>query len=136
MRFTLLLRTLIGLALLSGACGGSGTPSAPSTTTSARSLTGVWRGSWQGAPIQGRFVFQTNITLTQNGENLSGSYTDQLQTGTLTGSIGTTSSRVTFTVAIPMNLMFAGDADAAGNTLTGVASGIGFSDRPWTLTRQ
>lgn len=107
---------------------------APSLTVNVKNLTATWRGPLRG----GTTTFNSVVPLTQNGNNLSGSYTDQTPgTGAVSGSIDPGTGSVTFTVTVPgiTPWTFTGTVDGDVNNLNGVANGSGFNSAPWTMSR-
>ena len=107
---------------------------AASTTITVRNLTATWTGPLTQAGIP---AFNTRVVLTQNGVNLSGTYTDQFPgTGSVVGTVAA-GGTVSFSVKIP-NIIpwsFSGTAAASLNTLNGVGNGSGFVNATWTLNR-
>jgi len=99
-------------------------------TVTVRSMAGTWRGSLS--------IFNATLSLGQSGSNFSGSYADQFGTGTLSGTVSTSSPRVRFTVTVPpfAPFTFTGDPGADANSVSGTVNGSGFVNTSWTLTRQ
>jgi hypothetical protein len=93
----------------------------------SRDLTGRWRGT-VGA--------DTIVTLTETGSTLSGTFDSISLKGTVSGSVSNT-GQVTMTVTVsgfqPFTLN--GQADDAGNTISGQVNGSGFQNTPFTLKR-
>jgi hypothetical protein len=80
-----------------------------------RSLAGTWRGTLAGA-------LGVTMTLTQNGAAVTGMYTDQAGSGTLTGSARAASPRVNLVIS-PSGFpaaSYAADPNADVSRLTGV----------------
>ena len=93
----------------------------------SRNLTGRWRGTI-GA--------DTIVTLTETGTNLAGTFDSINMKGTVSGSVSNT-GQVTFTITVPgfEPFTFSGQADDAGNTISGQVNGSGFSNYGCTLKR-
>jgi len=93
----------------------------------SRNLTGRWRGA-VGA--------DTIVTLTHTGSALSGTFDSISLKGTVSGSVGNT-GQVTFTVTVPgfQSFTLSGQADDAGNTISGQVNGSGFQNAAFTLKR-
>jgi hypothetical protein len=94
----------------------------------SRDLSGRWRGT-VGA--------DTIITLTETGGSaLSGTFDSVSLKGTVSGSVGNT-GQVTLTVTVPgfQPFTLSGQADAAGNTISGQVNGSGFQNASFTLRR-
>jgi ASPM-SPD-2-Hydin domain-containing protein len=93
----------------------------------SRDLTGRWRGA-VGA--------DTIITLTQTASSLSGTFDSVSLKGTVSGSVSNT-GQVTLTVTVPgfQPFTLTGQADAAGNTISGQVNGSGFQNEAFTLRR-
>ena len=93
----------------------------------SRDLTGRWRGTI-GA--------DTIITLTETGSTLAGTFDAIDMKGTVSGSVSNT-GLVTLTVTVPNFQPFTlnGQADDAGNTISGQVNGSGFQNTPFTLRR-
>jgi hypothetical protein len=93
----------------------------------SRDLTGRWRGM---------IGSDTIITLTETGTNLSGTFDSVNLKGNVSGSVSNT-GQVTLTVTVsgyqPFTL--SGQADDAGNTISGQADGSGFQNTPFTIKR-
>jgi hypothetical protein len=101
---------------------------APPPAVFSKNLTGTWRGT---------LTVDTVVYLTHNGTNLSGEYNAVNMKGSLSGTVSST-GHVTFTVTVSgyQPFTFDGNSDSAGNTITGVVNGSGFSNDTWTLKRQ
>ncbi len=93
----------------------------------SRNLTGRWRGT-VGA--------DTIVTLTQSASTLSGSFDSISLKGAVAGSLSNT-GQVTLTVTVPgfQSFTLTGQADDAGNTISGQVNGSGFQNDPFTLRR-
>jgi hypothetical protein len=93
----------------------------------SRNLTGRWRGA-VGA--------DTIVTLTQTGSILSGTFDSISLKGSVSGSVSNT-GQVTFTVTVPgfNSFTLSGQADDAGNTISGQVNGSGFQNDAFTLKR-
>jgi PKD repeat protein len=100
-----------------------------SVQVTVASLAGTWQGLLAG-------FWQTTVTLTQSGTQLSGSYRDQLDSGSVTGRVSAPRN-ATFTVSIPgiVPWTFEGALNNEGNRLDGRANGSGFFNDDWNLTR-
>jgi hypothetical protein len=92
-----------------------------------KDLTGEWRGT---------IGFDTIVTMTETSGNLSGTFNALGLKGTVTGSV-TNTGQVTLTVNVPgyQPYTFTGQADDAGNTISGQANGSGFVNAPAVLHR-
>jgi hypothetical protein len=90
-------------------------------------LTGRWRG------IVGA---DTIITLTQTGSSLSGTFDSINLKGSVSGSVSN-KGVVTMTVTVPNFQPFTltGQADDAGNSISGQVNGSGFQNTPFTVNR-
>jgi hypothetical protein len=96
-------------------------------------------GTWRGTLLAPSGNLNTVVTLTQTGASLSGGYADQLPgTGSVSGSVKSSTPIVTFTVSIPgvTPFTFTGSPSGDINSLSGQGNGSGLSNSPWTLTRQ
>ena len=93
----------------------------------SKDLTGEWRGT---------IGFDTIMTMTETSGNLSGTFNALGLKGTVTGSV-TNTGQVTLTVNVPgyQPYTFTGQADDAGNTISGQANGSGFVNAPAVLHR-
>ena len=93
----------------------------------SRNLTGRWRGTIGADSI---------ITLTQTGSTLSGAFDAIDRKGTVSGSVSNT-GQVVLTVTIPGFQPFTlnGQADDAGNAISGQVNGSGFQNSAFTLRR-
>jgi hypothetical protein len=92
-----------------------------------KDLTGEWRGT---------IGFDTIMTMTETSGSLSGEFDALGLKGTVTGSVNNT-GQVTLTVNVPgyQPYTFTGQADDAGNTISGQANGSGFNNAPAVLHR-
>jgi hypothetical protein len=110
----------------------SGTNTLPLTATGvaaySKNLSGTWRG-----PL----IVDTVVLLTQAGTTLSGEYDAVNFKGAVSGSVSNT-GQVTFTVTNSgfQAFTFMGQADDAGNTISGQVNGSGFNNQAWILKRQ
>ena len=93
----------------------------------SRDLTGRWRG------IVGA---DTIITLTETGSALSGTFDSISLKGSVSGSVSNKGA-VTMTVTVPgfQSFTLTGQADDAGNTISGQVNGSGFQNAPFTVSR-
>jgi len=93
----------------------------------SRDLTGRWRGT-VGA--------DTIITLTQSASTLSGTFDSISLKGSVSGSVSNT-GQVALTVTVQgfQSFTLNGQADDAGNTISGQVNGSGFQNDPFTLRR-
>jgi hypothetical protein len=93
----------------------------------SRNLTGRWRGK-VGA--------DTIVTLTQSASTLSGTFDSISLKGSVSGTLSNT-GQVTLTVTVPgfQSFTLTGQADDAGNTISGQVNGSGFQNAPFTLNR-
>jgi hypothetical protein len=93
----------------------------------SKDLTGEWRGT---------IGFDTIITFTETSGNLSGVFNAINLKGTVTGTVSNT-GQVTFTVNVPgfQPFTFTGQADDAGNSMTGQVNGSGFVNSAASLKR-
>jgi len=93
----------------------------------SRNLTGRWRGMI-GA--------DTIVTLTHTGSTLSGTFDSISLKGSVSGSVGNR-GEVTMTVTVPgfQSFTLTGQADDAGNTISGQVNGSGFQNVAFTLRR-
>jgi len=93
----------------------------------SRDLTGRWRGTI-GA--------DTIVTLTQSGTTLSGTFDSVNLKGNVSGSVSNT-GQVNMTVTVPGFSSFTlnGQADDAGNVISGQVNGSGFQNAPFTIRR-
>ncbi|HEX6464148.1 MAG TPA: DUF1573 domain-containing protein [Vicinamibacterales bacterium] len=93
----------------------------------AKDLTGSWRGT---------IGFDTIVTLTETSGNLSGTFNGIGLKGTVSGSVSNTGA-VTLTVTVPgyQPYTFTGQADDAGNTMSGQVNGSGFTNAAAVLHR-
>ncbi len=109
----------------------SGTNTIPVIATAvagySRDLSGNWRGNI-GA--------DTIITLTESGSTLSGTFNSINLKGSVTGSVSNT-GQVTMTVTVPgfQPFTLTGQADAAGNSISGQVNGSGFQNVAFTVNR-
>jgi hypothetical protein len=93
----------------------------------SKDLTGRWRGTVGADSI---------ATLTETNSNLSGTFDSLNLKGTVTGTVSNT-GQVTFTVTVPgfQSFTFTGQADDAGNTMSGQVNGSGFNNAAVVLKR-
>jgi len=93
----------------------------------SRDLTGRWRGT-VGA--------DTIITLTETAGTLSGTFDSLNLKGSVSGSVSNTGA-VTMTVTVPgfQSFTLSGQADDAGNAISGQVNGSGFQNNAFTLNR-
>jgi len=93
----------------------------------SRDLTGTWRGTVGADAI---------IALTQSGTTLSGTFDSISLRGNVSGSVSST-GQVTLTVAVSGFASFTlnGQADDAGNVISGQVNGSGFQNAPFTIRR-
>ena len=86
------------------------------TSVTIRSMTGTWNAN----------VFGAVFTLTQTGSSVSGAYRDADGPGTVTGTVQSSSPRVTLTVnQAPFALFtFSGDPDTNINAINGSLEGV------------
>jgi PKD domain len=109
------------------------------TTVTIRSLTGNWRSD-AITSIAGTVAMA--FALTQSGSSIIGTFTQGAGTGPVSGSVRSTSPRVTFTVtpSLPAQAFppftFTGDPNADLNTITGTLNGSGFVNTPLAIVRQ
>lgn len=110
-----------------------------------KSLTGQWRGSLQACCLHGDdYVLDTVLNLTQSGTSLSGSYSDQFDSGSIRAgsfsSVNASTRRVDLAIDLPRPELFRSFNGGTPNTdvtvLTGTAAGPLFVLVPWNLTRQ
>ena len=78
----------------------------------------------------------TIITLTQTGSSLSGTFDSINLKGSVSGSVSNKGA-VTMTVTVPNFQPFTltGQADDAGNSISGQVNGSGFQNTPFTVNR-
>jgi hypothetical protein len=124
--------------------GGSGTArvtvtdSKGATATDTRTftvggITGRWTGTWSS------WVFTSNLT--QNGTAITGDYSDQLGPGRLDSAVANTidangNVKLRYKQAIFSDFTFTGTIDSSGRRITGVVNGSGYTNTPFTMTRQ
>jgi hypothetical protein len=76
------------------------------------------------------------MNLTQNGTNVTGTYSDILGTGSVSGSVSSPNNvRLTVTVPDFEPFTFTGTTSGDVNSLSGVVTGSGFNDS-FTMRRQ
>lgn len=132
------IRTLaIGLMLAAGACGGGGSPSAPSVTQ----VSGNWAGTISDAAVPGSGPAQ--ISINQSGPNLSGTWTASgpggIGTGQFTGSVNGASIVMTLTPSVPTQCPLSLNGTVTGARMTGtyaVFNCTAPSGGSFTLTKQ
>jgi hypothetical protein len=124
--------------------GGSGTArvtvtdSKGATATDTRtfvvgSMTGTWAGSF------GSWVFTSHLT--QNFTSITGDYADQLGPGRLDPAVANTvdvngNIKLRYKQAVFSDFTFTGTMDASGRRITGVVNGSGYTNSPFTMTKQ
>jgi hypothetical protein len=104
---------------------------AGTTNVSIRSLAGTWRGVLDNV--------QETVVITQSGAALGGSFSDVTYgNGVISGFVSTSSPLVRFTVLQPGINPFTYTADPNNDitSLTGVVNGSGFTNAPFSITRQ
>jgi hypothetical protein len=97
------------------------------------SMTGTWRGTWS------TWVFTSNLT--QNATAIVGDYSDQLGPGRLDPAVANTidangNIRLRYKQAIFSDFTFTGTMDSTGRRITGVVNGSGYTNTPFTMTKQ
>jgi hypothetical protein len=102
-----------------------------SGTATVRGMTGSWRGS-----ITNGFEINFTMNLTQNGSNITGSYSDPDGPGTVAGRV-TAPNRVSLTVTQPQFAPYtlSGTTSSDVNSVSGDVTGSGFDDS-FTMRRQ
>jgi hypothetical protein len=121
-RFRLVVRLIIGLALILAACA---------TDPDERyDWTGMWRGtatltgsmSVQEPPTTEQGVIE--LDLTQSGSRVSGVWTGEFPSGALggpvSGAVTETTIQMTFSVLSPIQCAFAAEGTRSNQTLTGI----------------
>ena len=124
--------------------GGNGT--ARRTVTDARgatatdsrtfvvgTATGRWSGTWSS------WVFTSNLT--QSGGLITGDYSDQLGPGRLDPAVANTidangNIKLRYKQAIFSDFTFTGMMDSTGRRITGVVNGSGYTNTPFSMTKQ
>lgn len=96
-------------------------------------ITGTWNGTWSS------WVFSSRLT--QNATAITGDYSDQLGPGRLDPAVANTidaggNVRLRYKQAVFSDFMFTGTMDATGRRITGVVNGSGYTNTPFTMTRQ
>lgn len=113
---------------------GNGKKATATVPVAVRNLTGGWFGTFSTPhPFLGGHV---NVSITQNGFSLTGTYRDDSGSGTVAGTISATGT-VTFTVTVPDidTFTFAGTAGLDDLTLDGTVNGSGYIDGMWTMRK-
>jgi len=96
-------------------------------------ITGTWTGTWS------TWVFTSKLT--QNATAISGDYSDQLGAGRLDSAVANTidangNVRLRYKQAIFSDFTFTGTMDSTGRRITGVVNGSGYTNTPFTMTKQ
>ncbi len=103
--------------------------------TKINSITGTWKGTITGSGSPIAFT----MTLTQNSNGTSfGTYSDPEGPGQVGGGINPVNASLTLTVTQPpfAPFIFTATLSGDGNTMTGVVNQSGFTNAPFTMTRQ
>ena len=108
---------------------GKGHSASATGSVTIRSLTGSWRGTLVGAA--------TTSTLTQTGTSVTGTTSLAGLSGTVSGTVSSTSPRIRLTYSVTgfQPWTFTGDPSADVNSWTGAANASGFSNDSWPMTR-
>ncbi len=102
-----------------------------SASVTVRSLSGTWRGVLDNV--------QETLVITQSGAAVEGTFVDEVYgSGRMNGFLSTSSPLVRITVLQPgVNpFTYTADPNAEITVLTGVVNGSGFTNRPFTVSRQ
>jgi hypothetical protein len=110
-----------------------GATASDTRTFTVGSATGTWNGTF------GEWVFTSHLT--QNSTFISGDYSDQLGPGRLDPAVANTidangTVKLRYKQAIFSDFTFTGTMDSSGRRITGVVNGSGYSNAPFTMTKQ
>src|SRR5262249_52042910 len=97
------------------------------------SVSGTWIGTF------GTWTFTSHLT--QNVNTITGDYSDQLGPGKLDPAVANTidangNVKLRYKQAIFSDFTFTGTMDSTGRRITGVVNGSGYSNAPFTMTKQ
>jgi hypothetical protein len=104
-----------------------------SGTATVRGMAGNWRGT---ISLEG-FSFDFSMNLNQSGTSVTGSYSDDFFTGSVTSGRVSSPNNVRITVTVPdfEPFTFSGTTSSDVNSLSGDVTGSGFNDS-FTMRRQ